>query len=117
MVEVGAVFPLNNGFFQSEVHTFALDITNPAYVGVNRRNAGGTAHALDAVRRLHRHMTRSWLYAVSKKVDVKRERGQDVLTKDPIREFYMGTIGPIQAGLIRLFHRVILPSDTIQIHR
>ena len=50
MVEIGAVFPLNNGFFQSEVHTYALDITNPADDGVNRRNASGTGHALDAVR-------------------------------------------------------------------
>ena len=62
-------------------------------------------------------MTRSWLDAVSKKVDVKPERGQDDRTKGPILGFCMGTIGPIQAGLIRLFHRVILPSDTIQIHR
>ena len=117
MVQIGAVFPLNNGFFQSEVYTYALDITNPADDGVNRRNACGTGHALDTVRRLHRHMTRSWLYAVSKKVDVKRERGQDGLTKDPIHEFYMGTIGLIRGGLIHPFHREVLPSDTIQIHR
>ena len=117
MVEVGSVFPPNNGFFQSEVDAYMFNVTNLTDDGVNRRNASGTSHALDAVRRLNRHMTQSWLYAVSKKVDVKRERGQDVLTKDQIRRFCMGTIGPIQAGLIRLFHRVILPSGTIQIHR
>ncbi len=95
----------------------ALDISDHVDDGVNRRNASGTGHAFDAVRRLYRHMTQSWLYAVSKKVDVKRGRGQDGLTKDPILGFGMETIGPIQAGLIRLFHRLILPSDTIQIHR
>ena len=62
-------------------------------------------------------MTRSWLYAVSKKVDVKPERGQDAQTKGPVLGFCMGTTGPIRAGLNRLFHRVILPSDSIQIHR
>ena len=62
-------------------------------------------------------MTRSWLHAVSKKVDVKREQGRDGRTTDPILGFCMGTIGPIQAGLNRLSHRVILPSDTIHIHR
>ena len=117
MVEVGSIFPPNDGFFQSEVDAYMFNVTNLTDDGVNRRNASGTSHALDAVRRLNRHMTQSWLYAVSKKVDVKRERGQDGLTIDLVLGFYTGTIGPIRAGPIRLFHRVILPSDTIQIHR
>jgi hypothetical protein len=50
MVEVGAVFPLDNGFFQGEVDAYMFNITNFADDGVNRRNASGTRHALDAVR-------------------------------------------------------------------
>ena len=62
-------------------------------------------------------MIRTWLYAVSKKVDVKQVQGRDDPTIGPIHGSCMGTTGPIPAGRIHLFHLEALPLSTNQTHR